>query len=129
LIVEGSKWRVCAPCDGDGDTFIEGMTGNEETQRDKLIALLDRVANHRDGPRSIPSDRNHLVDSQAKLWQFRVDQFRVIWFYDEGFMVVCAHLYVKQKAKAPPAEIASAKRVKEAYLAAKRAGTLRLRKP
>jgi hypothetical protein len=126
LIVEGSQWRVCAPCDADGHTFIEGLTGNEEVQRDKLIALLDRAAKL--GPRSIPGDRNHLVDPDAKLWQFRVDHIRVIWFYDEGFMVVCAHLYAKRQAKAPPAEIATARKVKDAYLAAKRSRTLRLRK-
>lgn len=125
MITEGPRWRIYAPRDHQGNTFIEGMSGPEEIQRDKLIALLDRAAHH--GPKSIPSDRNHLVDPDAKLWQFRVDHIRVIWFYDEGFVLICAHLYAKRQAKAPPGEIAAAKKVRDAYFAAKRARKLMLR--
>ena len=118
---------MCVPRGHDGETFIERMSIDEEVQRDKLIALLDKVAQH--GPQSVKSDRNHLVDPASKLWQFRVDHIRVLYFYDEGFVVVCAHLYGKKSQKAPPGEIAAARKVRDAYFAAKAGKKLKFSTP
>lgn len=113
------------PCNADGTTFIEGMSDEDAVQRRKLLALFDKVAHH--GPRSIPQDRNHQLEQ--KIWQFRVDHLRVIYFYDEGMVVVCAHLYGKKRQKAPPGEIAAARVVREQYFAAKGSGALKLTPP
>jgi phage-related protein len=104
-------WTVYAPCDADGTTFIDGLGA---TELEKLTANLERIAEH--GPRVIPESRNHQVDAKEQLFQLRIDAIRVIWFYDAGRVVVCAHSYEKKSQKVPKGEVEAARKVKAAYL-------------
>lgn len=51
---------------------------------------------------------------------------RVLWFYDEGRVVVCTHAYWKTTQRTPLAEIDKARRLRSDYLFAKRRGSLRV---
>jgi len=51
---------------------------------------------------------------------------RVLWFYDEGRIVVCTHGFWKTTQRTPPAEIEKAKKLRKEYLAAKRSNTVRI---
>jgi phage-related protein len=54
---------------------------------------------------------------------------RVLWFWDEGRMILCTHGFVKKSRKTPPSEIARSLRMKANYEAAKQAKQLRLEAP
>ena len=127
LLIADGRWRVYAPCGDDGKTFIERMSDDDEDQRHKLVALLDKAAKH--GPHSIPADRNHAVGFTGKIRQFRVDHLRLLWFFDEGQVIVCARIYTKKKQKAPPGEVRAAEEFRQAYLLAKRDRRLQFIKP
>jgi phage-related protein len=51
---------------------------------------------------------------------------RVLWFYDEGRVVVCTHAYWMTTQRTPPAEIDKARRLRSDYLLAKRRNSLRI---
>jgi phage-related protein len=44
---------------------------------------------------------------------------RVLWFYDEGRMIVCTHGYWKTTRRTPLGEIDKARRLRSDYLLAK----------
>jgi phage-related protein len=51
---------------------------------------------------------------------------RVLWFYDEGRVVVCTHAYWKRTQRTPRSEIEKARRLHSDYLFAKRRNSLRI---
>jgi phage-related protein len=120
-LVSQHTWRIYAIADAKGETFLDQLDLTEPESA-KVAATLTRVASG--GPTSIPQDRNHLVDAKARLYQLRVDECRILWFYDEGRLVICCHAYRKKSNKAPPGELAKGAQAVDAYAAAKIAGAL-----
>lgn len=122
-LIAAETWSIYAPCADDGSTFLDD-DAIDEGELAKLAALLERMVEH--GPTVIPESRNHQVDAKHKLFQLRVDQLRVIWFYDVGRVVVCAHSYRKKTQRAPRGEVKAACRVREEYFLAKEQRRLRV---
>lgn len=60
----------------------------------------------------------------GEIWEFIAGRLRVLWFYDEGRIVVCTHGFVKRTRKAPAGEIEQAQAAYEAYQAAKKSRRL-----
>ena len=87
----------------------------------KLVRILDYFAEA--GPPKDPEKSKFLRD---EIFEFRTKGgLRLLWFYDEGRVVICVNGYIKQGQKAPNVEIEAAIKWKNNYLAAKRAGTLK----
>lgn len=57
----------------------------------------------------------------GEIWEFIAGRLRVLWFYDEGCLVVCSHGFVKRTNKTPSGEIERAQAAYDAYRAAKKA--------
>ena len=51
---------------------------------------------------------------------------RVLWFYDEGKVVVCTHGFWKTTPRTARVEIEKAQRLRSEYLLAKRRNSLRI---
>jgi len=113
------RWEVLAT--PDVLEFFAGLDKSMAQTREAMLALLvDRVPVA--VPRSLP-----LVDRLTKeLLEFRRGRLRVLWFYDEGRVVVCTHGFMKTTRKTPRAQIERAKRTRRAYLAAKTSGELEI---
>jgi phage-related protein len=62
----------------------------------------------------------------GEIWELIAGRLRVLWFYDQGRIVVCSHGFVKRTRKTPPGEIARAQAAFEAYQAARKAGKLKV---
>jgi hypothetical protein len=60
------------------------------------------------------------------IYEFKEPGVRVLWFYDAGRTVVCSHVSPKVAKKKFQPEIAKAKRLRDAYLVSKLAGTLKV---
>lgn len=99
---------------------LQVIPGRDESDRYGAFALLDVVAEH--GPSALPSNICHRID--GPIWQFRKATRRVLWFYDEGKVVVCTHCFIKTTKKTPKPEIRRAMREYERYVDARRNGTL-----
>lgn len=116
-------YRILAACDTRGDCalldFLDDLGGGLEKDGDRMLAVLEKVAQQ--GP--LQNNKvSHKIDGD--IWEFIQGRLRVLYFYDEGRVVVCTHGFVKKTQKAPKGEIATANRVREQYLAAKRQGSL-----
>lgn len=116
-------YRIFAACDNRGDCalldFLADLGAGLEKDGDRMLTVLEKVAQQ--GP--LRNDRvSHKIDGD--IWEFIQGRLRVLYFYDEGRVVVCTHGFVKKTQKAPKGEIATANRVREQYHAAKRQGNL-----
>jgi phage-related protein len=60
------------------------------------------------------------------IWELIAGRLRVLWFYDQGRLIVCSHAFVKRTRKTPPSEIDRAQAVFDTYQNAKRSGTLKV---
>ena len=60
------------------------------------------------------------------IWELIAGRLRVLWFYDQGRVVVCSHGFVKRTRKTPTSEIDRAQAVFDAYQSAKRSGLLKM---
>ncbi|WP_018719258.1 type II toxin-antitoxin system RelE/ParE family toxin [Arhodomonas aquaeolei] len=102
--------------------YMEGLGDEFQSAVDGMVALLAHIAQDPKGPRELPDKLCHQVGDH--LWQFTKGRLRLIWFYDGGRVVVCAHAYFKKSQKTPNRELEAACKVREAYLAARERGEL-----
>jgi phage-related protein len=86
-----------------------------------MLRLLAFAAEH--GP-----PRNTEVSHKiaGEIWEFIAGRLRVLWFYDEGRVVVCSHAFVKRTRKTPRSEIERASAAHWSYRGAKKRRALSL---
>jgi len=118
-----ATWDVLLLADDKGRCEVLGVL---ETQVDAggkgMVALLERVARH--GPPTNNVDLSSPLDDG--IFEFRKGAVRLLWFYDGGRVVVGCNAYKKQGQKLPSRHLDTAKSRRDAYLNAKRAGTLEI---
>src|SRR4030043_1852782 len=80
--------------------FLEELDQTLQKDSDRMLALLGRVA--MEGP-----PRNTEISHQikGKLFEFIQGRLRVLWFYDEGRLIICTNGFVKKGRKTPRGEI------------------------
>jgi len=91
-----------------------------------LVLLHQHLPAH--GPVHNEDISKHLDDG---IYEFRKTPrrgpaLRVLWFYDEGRVIVCTQGYWKTTQRTPPGEIEKARRLRSDYLLAKRMNSLRV---
>jgi len=86
-----------------------------------MLRLLAFVA-EQGPPRNV--EISHKI--AGEIWEFIAGRLRVLWFYDEGRLVVCSHGFLKRTRKTPGGEIERAQAACEAYQAAKKNRTLKV---
>src|SRR2546422_6998103 len=80
----------------------------------KMVRILDYVADA--GP---PKDAEKSKLLRQEIFEFRTKGgLRLLWFYDEGRLVICVNGYIKQGQKTPNEQIAEAIQWKEKYFQA-----------
>ena len=117
-LIQGQSFTVYAACDARGDCdlveFLDGLGANLQSDGDHMLELLERVSIS--GP---PRNNDICHQIQGDIYEFIKRRLRVLWFYDEGRVIVCTHGFIKDTQKTPKAEIAKADRIREKYFAAK----------
>jgi len=101
--------------------FLEGLGQTLQKDSDRMLALLDRVA--MEGP-----PRNTEISHQikGKLFEFIQGRLRVLWFYDEGRLIICTSGFVKKGQKTPRGEIDHAIQLMNAYFEGKKREQIRI---
>jgi phage-related protein len=121
----GPRWTLWTPSDEQGRSelfdFFDSLDETLVASREKLLALLDHVG--RQGPQGLPVEISHEV--APYIWQFRKGRLRLLWFYDDGRVVICAHAFIKKTPKTPKDASNRAVALRKAYLEAKKRGKLR----
>jgi phage-related protein len=120
----GEIFRIFSLCDETGSSEIDKIAAainkSQIKQIVKLGTTFERAALH--GPESLHGDRCHHIEDG--IWQFRADDIRVFWFYDEGSVIICTHGYLKKVNKTPRKQIDKAKSIRNDYVQSKKEGKL-----
>jgi phage-related protein len=92
-----------------------------------MLALLRQQVPTRGPPHNEEVSKHLLSD----IYEFRKTPgrgpaLRVLWFYDEGRIVVCTHGFWKTTQRTPAVEIEKARKLRRDYLLSKRNRTLRI---
>ncbi len=104
--------------------FLNGIEANLRRDRDRLLNLLDRMA--RDGP---PRKVEICHQIKGPIWQCETGRLQVLWFYDEGRIIICCNGFIKKTRKTPPGEVTKAKDVHRRYFADKASGKISIYTP
>jgi phage-related protein len=87
----------------------------------KMVRILDYVIEA--GP---PKDAEKSKQLREGIFEFRTKGgLRLLWFYDEGRVVICVNGYIKQGQKTPRQQINEAIQWKSRYFEAKQTGKLK----
>ena len=123
LRVRGAEWKILAVCTERGDCplldFLATLEGRLARDGRRMLRLLERVA-VAGPPRN--TEVSHQVE--AGVWEFVQGRIRVMWFYDEGKLIVCSHGFVKRSRRAPVWEIRRAREARWRYTRDKMAGLI-----
>lgn len=121
------NWIIVGVCSDRGDCpvddFLSGLDANLNKDVERVRALFRLVA--KQGPNYLPVEVSHTL--AADIFEFIRGRLRITWFYGEGGrIVVCCHGFIKKRQKTPRAEIQRAKKTRDDYFTACRAGTVSL---
>jgi len=128
-------WTVLAVCSERGDCpllelLYEGSTptpfgfqprGPLAGEKARMLARLKTMTET--GP---PRNAKVCHQIEGDLWQVESGRIRVLWFYDEGRMVILSHGFVKRSRKTPEAEKSIARESLREYREAKARRRLRI---
>lgn len=123
------KWTVLAIARSEWECELLEVLAEHDANRlgrRMYVLLAQDVPAH--GPSHSEDISKHLGGG---LYEFRRTPrrgpaLRVFWFYDEGRVVVCTHGYWKTTQRTPLTELDKARRLRSAYLFAKRRNVLRI---
>lgn len=99
--------------------FLDTIGSNLQKDGDRVLALLKQAAQN--GP-----PRNTEISHQIKdeIFELIQGRLRVLWFYDEGKLILCTHVFIKKTQKTPVAEIELAITTRGKYFEEKKKGPL-----
>jgi phage-related protein len=101
--------------------FLESLGPTLQKDSDRMIALLSRVATE-GTPRN--TEISHQI--KGKLFEFIQGRLRVLWFYDEGKLIICTSGFVKKGQKTPRGEIDHATELMNAYFEDKKKSRIQI---
>lgn len=105
--------------------FLLGAAPDMQASAKGVYALLKRYA--MDGRSKLTSGNFHEANKQEAIWEFVKGRLRIFCYVDSNeSLVLLSHGAVKKTQKADKGEVARAVRLKQAYLAAKKAGTVEI---
>jgi phage-related protein len=124
-VIERGSWTLLAVCTGRGECSLlddlEGLAPNLSGDGVRLSRLLERVAEY--GP---PKNTDINQKIKGDIWEFTPGRIRVLYFFDQGKLIVCSHMFVKKTQKTPAREIQRAEEIRARYLADKAQGALEI---
>lgn len=125
LKLHEGQYTVHAVCDERGEAqlvdFLEGLGANYSSNRNGMLNLLERCAEH-GPPRN--ADLKHRLDDG--IYELIKGQLRVIFFTDAGKLIICSHGFLKKSRKVPPREIEAARQARKQYQEASQANQLEI---
>jgi phage-related protein len=112
----GKKDQYCPLLD-----FLTSIGSNLQKDADQILALLQWVS-QKGPPRNIEASKPLKED----LFEFKQGRLRVLWFYDEGKMILCTHGFIKKSQKTSSSEIEQAVSIRGDYLKEKKKGPFKI---
>lgn len=125
LLHQGTRFTITALGEDDGSSelldFIQDRQVLSAADEERLQDLFIRHGDH--GQIRDLTKCRLLEDG---IFEYKaLDGGRIAWFYEPGFLVICACGVVKKKQKADPEFIRRAKAMRDRYLEEKSRGSIR----
>lgn len=122
----GDKWQVYAGCESEEKCqildFLNEIPSNMVKYKDRLLNIFEQAS--ATGPRHFNNNISHQIDEKNSIWEFIAGRLRVLWFYDNGKLIVCSNIFVKSTKKTPKSEKMRAISFKKKYLQQKKDGNI-----
>ena len=119
------KFNVLAECEDDRQcellSFLNGLEGDLVSHGLRMLNLLERIA--LEGP---PRREEVCHQIRGPIFQCGQGHIRVLWFYDEGQMVICSHGFIKTSRKPPQRQIRRAENAYRRYFDDKTKGAINI---
>jgi hypothetical protein len=119
------KFNVLAECGDDLQcellSFLNGLEGNLVNHGLRMLNLLERIA--QEGP---PRRVEVCHQIRGPIFQCEQGRIRILWFYDEGQMIICSHGFLKTSRKTPRNHIRRAENTYRRYFDDKTRGTINI---
>ena len=116
-------YTLLAVCDSRGEphllNFFNELGANLQKDSITMLALLETCAQ-----KGLPRNTEVSHKLSGPIWEFIRGRLRVLWFADEGQVIVCTHGFIKKSQRTPAREIRRAERMHREYFAAKENGEL-----
>jgi phage-related protein len=123
-IVRRARWRLYAVCSDRGECPLLDFLGERDRRSKEKLRMIARLQNMaEEGPPLNTSICHQIEDG---IWQVEAGRIRVLWFYDEGRMIVLSHGFIKATQKTPEQEKRTARENLRRYKDAKRRNTIRV---
>lgn len=128
LRIGHGAWTVLAILDRNGDSKVLDLLEANGAPGERILADLQRFIPERGPPKNTEASK----PLRDKILEFREPvtkggTLRVLWFYDEGNVVVCANGELKKKNKTSTTLIDAAIADRDRYLADKKLGRLTIK--
>lgn len=125
-IHEKAAWSIYTPCDAEGDSdlwaFLQDIDPNLKKDAEGMLSLFLYISET--GPQNLNDRLCHLINDGIR--EFKKGKIRILWFYDEGNVVICSHGIKKNYQKIKKEDIKKAKCCRDAYNEAKRANAIQI---
>jgi hypothetical protein len=126
LVVVLDRWTVLAACTPEDRClmleFMQRLSRSDPAEHLRLVRAIDRLASA--GPSRNIHQTRHLAQGIHEL-KTR-GGVRVLFFFDEGHIVVCSEAMTKPKPKRLAVAVERAERTRWRYLNDKRNGNLEI---
>lgn len=126
--IGSDRWTVLAIASSETECELRDMLARPDASQLalRMLTLLRRQL-PASGPPHNEEISKHLV---GDIYEFRKTPgrgpaLRVLWFYDEGKIIVCTHGFWKTTRRTPAPEIERARKLRDEYLLAKHNRSLR----
>ena len=115
-VLAGSRCRILALGSADRFPLLDFLEECERHHSAELAKLFERLAST-----ALIRDETKCRKLHDDLYELKTSGgLRVIWFWDEGYTVLCGHCFVKKSAKTPRHELQQALDWQKRYRAAKK---------
>lgn len=122
-LIVSDRYRIAAYATERGEcplrVFLDSLEGNLLKDGARMFALLEHAA--REGP---PRDTSLVRKLARGIFEFRKGRIRIAWFTDEDRLVICSHGFIKKSRETPKSDIGMAVRIRDRFIADKRAGRI-----
>jgi hypothetical protein len=125
LIKEGPQFSIYAWGDDtycELEVFLQELAQQSNSDVARLVYLINRTA-EQGPPRNEQQCRPLKGKHAAGLFEFKVPHTaRIIWFYDEGRIIVCTHGFTGKRGsgQTSKSEIEKAQKIRVTYLKEKK---------
>lgn len=115
IVAEGSAFSVYEILSGDRSHVEEFFHELPLDLKSRLFRLIAFIADH-----GTPSNQRKFRHEEDGIYAIKQGQARIYCFLDAGRVILLTHGTIKKKEKADPEDLKRAKRLRKAYLTAKK---------